>query len=115
FVKRAFPSPVPMVITPQCSTSVIKGASLKPCTTASLCIKTDTSCPLMVGMAALTRCGKLKDWHDQLPGRFCPPVVIEPSSWISPGHVGFAALQPADLRIGGVQLLLQAGDLRILL
>ena len=37
-LNRALPSPVPIVSTPQCSTSSIKGRSLKPCTTASLCM-----------------------------------------------------------------------------
>ncbi len=39
-VNRALPSPVPIVMTPQCSTSRMNGAWLKPCNTASLCITT---------------------------------------------------------------------------
>ena len=42
-VKRALPSPVPMVSTPQWLTSVMCGNSLRPCTTASLCITTTVS------------------------------------------------------------------------
>src|SRR5437763_17220246 len=38
-VNRALPSPVPMVSTPQRLTSCMNGTSLKPCTTASLCIR----------------------------------------------------------------------------
>ena len=37
-LNRALPSPVPIVSTPQCSTSSMNGRSLKPCTTASLCM-----------------------------------------------------------------------------
>jgi hypothetical protein len=42
-VNRAFPSPVPIVSTPQCLTSRMYGTSLRPCTTASLCIRIATS------------------------------------------------------------------------
>jgi hypothetical protein len=42
-VKRALPRPVPMVSTPQCSTSCMKGTSLKPWATPSLCISAAVS------------------------------------------------------------------------
>jgi hypothetical protein len=42
-VNRAFPRPVPIVSTPQRSTSRMNGISLKPCTTASLCSTIDVS------------------------------------------------------------------------
>ena len=42
-VKRALPSPVPIVSTPQCSTSRMNGTSLSPCTTASLCMTINVS------------------------------------------------------------------------
>ncbi len=49
-VKRALPSPVPIVRTPQCSTSVIHGVSLRPWTTASLCIITTVALLPIVGI-----------------------------------------------------------------
>ena len=48
-VKRALPRPVPIVSTPQCSTSVMRGTSLRPCTTASLCITTSGVSPSILG------------------------------------------------------------------
>src|SRR6185295_9465215 len=42
-VKRALPRPVPIVMTPQRSTSCMAGSSLRPCTTASLCMTTTVS------------------------------------------------------------------------
>ena len=42
-VKRALPNPVPMVSTPQRSTSCMNGASESPCATPSLCISTAVS------------------------------------------------------------------------
>src|SRR6202021_3793448 len=42
-VKRAFPSPVPTVSTPQRSTSCMNGTSERPCATPSLCISTPGS------------------------------------------------------------------------
>src|SRR5262245_9215445 len=38
----------------------MKGTSLKPCTTASLCIRTIVSCWLIFGMASHKRVGRLK-------------------------------------------------------
>src|SRR5215813_15285330 len=43
-VKRALPSPVPIVSTPQWVRCLTLGSSLRPCTTASLCITTTVSC-----------------------------------------------------------------------
>ena len=64
----------------------MKGASLSPWTTASLCISTAVSCPSMAGIAARSSRGKLNSACSQSPGRFCPPFSIDPSSRINPGQ-----------------------------
>ncbi len=58
FVKLAFPSPVPMVRTAHRRSSLTKGSSLRPCTTASLCIITTVLRPSIVGMFSLSRRGR---------------------------------------------------------
>src|SRR4029079_13520578 len=51
-VKRALPRPVPMVSTPHRSTAVMKGGSLRPCTTASLCMMIAVSSSPILGIAS---------------------------------------------------------------
>ena len=85
-VKRALPSPVPIVSTPQCFTSCMNGTSLRPCTTASLCIRIVTSWSSIDGIASARRAGRLKRLLSQLPGRFCAPLAMLPSSSILPGQ-----------------------------
>ena len=69
-MNSALPSPVPMVNTAQVSTSCMNGASLKPCTTASLCIRIVVSWSPIRGIASNTLVGRLNLLLSQLPGRF---------------------------------------------
>jgi hypothetical protein len=85
-VKLTLPSPVPMVSTPQCFTSRMKGSSLRPCTTASLCISTSIGSAPSVSMRRHTAVGRWKAWLSQSPGRFCAPRAMEPSGRMSPGQ-----------------------------
>src|SRR5437588_2809187 len=85
-VKRALPRPVPMVSTPQRLTSPMNGISLRPCTTASLCIRIETSWSPIEGIASASCAGRLKRLLSQLPGRFCAPFAMLPSCSILPGH-----------------------------
>ena len=85
-VKRAFPRPVPMVMTPQWLTSFMFGTSLRPCTTASLWIWMKTSCPPIRGRRSPSATARLKPSPSQLPGRFWPPFRIVPCSSIRPGQ-----------------------------
>src|SRR5213083_492108 len=78
-VKRALPSPVPIVSTPQCATSCMNGTSLNPCTTASLCISTVVRCSPILGIASNSSAGRLNLLLSQLPGRFCAPRSMVPS------------------------------------
>src|SRR6185312_5404089 len=71
FVKRALPRPVPMVSTPQRSTSCMNGTSASPCTTPSLCIKTAVSWSPIAGIASTRLAGRLNLLLSQFPGRFC--------------------------------------------
>src|SRR5262249_27834580 len=54
-VKRALPRPVPIVSTPQCFTSCMRGVSLRPCSTASLCTTTVVRLPSISGIASALR------------------------------------------------------------
>src|SRR4051812_23047039 len=85
-VKRALPSPVPIVSAPQCFTSLMNGVSLSPCTTASLCNSTAVSCSPILGMALCRLSGKLKRLLSQLPGRFWAPRSMVPSESMMPGQ-----------------------------
>src|SRR5579871_2241631 len=98
-VKRALPSPVPMVSTPQLSTSCMNGISARPCTTASLCISTAVSWLPILGMASTRLAGRLNLLLSQLPGRFCAPFSIDPSSLMTPGQampMNGASLNPSS-------------------
>src|SRR5262249_51875279 len=95
----ALPRPVLMVRIHQYFTSCMNGTSLKPCTTASLCISATVSCLPILGMARHKWAGRLKLLLSQLPGRFCAPREIASSSSITPG-------QPMPMKGGQVQALL---------
>src|SRR5438477_1374982 len=85
-VKRALPSPVPIVSTPQRFTSCMNGTSESPCTTPSLCMTTAVSCSPIWGIASTRLAGRLNLLLSQLPGRFCAPFSIEPSLSMTPGQ-----------------------------
>src|SRR5262245_4555143 len=85
-VKHALPRPVPIVSTPQGVASRMNGTSLKPCTTASLCRRVTVSCSPMVGIASCKAIGRLKLLLSQLPGKFCAPRSMVPSSAMIPGQ-----------------------------
>src|SRR5581483_2321202 len=85
-LKRAFPSPVPIVRTPHRVTSCMNGSSLRPCTTASLCIRTAVGWSPIDGIASRMECGRLKRLLSQFPGRFWAPRSIAPLWSILPGQ-----------------------------
>lgn len=64
----------------------MNGISLRPWTTASLCIATTVSCSPIRGVISRRLSTRLKRLLDQLPGRFWAPRSIVPSGSISPGQ-----------------------------
>ena len=75
-----------MVRMAQRLTSRMKGSSLRPCTTASLCMRTMAGMPPTVGSRFCSSLGRWKVSLSQLPGRFCVPRAMEPSRRICPGQ-----------------------------
>src|SRR4029450_2848465 len=51
----------------------MKGSSLRPCRTASLCITISVSCAPISGMASRMQVGRLNRLAPHVPGRVCAP------------------------------------------